>query len=255
MKNTFNLLGWMLILLLASVSFVSCGEDDDKPTENNNGYTGGSIGNGNDYGYGGGVTQNTLIGSWKYIWNGGGGYSLYTFNSDGTGSCLDVFNDYSTDNDSFTYQYSGSSLVISFSDDDDKDVITITFLSNDRIKADWGDNDIEIWDRFSVSDSDNDDTPGGSVTNIIVGSWKCVWGDDGSYSTMTFNADGTGVYMEVDYESENYTDYFTYQYSNSVLSIHWLEDDYWETTEVNFLTKDVFEADFDDGIMRWNRVK
>ena len=64
----------------------------------------------------------------------------------------------------------------------------------------------------SCSNDNDNDEPESSVEDLIVGVWKEEFDDDGSYSMLTFNNDGTYAYtiQEKYAEQEGYNTYKEY---------------------------------------------
>jgi len=64
----------------------------------------------------------------------------------------------------------------------------------------------------SCSNDNDNDEPESSVEDLIVGMWKDEFDDDGSYSMLTFNNDGTYAYtiQEKYAEQEGYNTYKEY---------------------------------------------
>lgn len=86
---------------------------------------------------------------------------------------------------------------------------------------------------FAGCSKDDGGSEEGSGTNTsIVGTWKYVFST--GYGLMTFNQNGTGVWVEIDEEYEDVEDVFTYVYNadTKVLSITWSEDNDLDTYHV-----------------------
>lgn len=91
---------------------------------------------------------------------------------------------------------------------------------------------------------DDDETPEPTpetpvVTNPLVGTWVC---DEGNFiMTITFNSNGTGKNVEMEYYNgswERYEERFTYTYnrSNSTVKVLFYDDDEPETFYVRFIS-------------------
>lgn len=70
----------------------------------------------------------------------------------------------------------------------------------------------------------DDDDEEGSSNSAIVGTWRCEGDYSGGYDQLTFNANGTGIYVIVGYNSWNGEEYreeqkFTYTYTDGILTI------------------------------------
>ena len=119
MKKTVKFLSWMFVVMLAAVSFVSCGDDDDKKD--------GDLG-------GGGATK-SLIGTWKHTFSSG--YIIMTFKADGSGSEFEYDSESESWSDVFTYVYDASSgkLLTRYSEED-TEVWDVVFENNNTIYLD-----------------------------------------------------------------------------------------------------------------------
>lgn len=101
-----NLLNWMTIVMVAivSVSFVSCGDDEDETNEI------------------------SIVGTWRSNWSDeyGSGYTIITFNADGTGNIIEYEQEKgypgNTTNNRFKYAFDAKTMtiVLMFWDDDEK---------------------------------------------------------------------------------------------------------------------------------------
>lgn len=102
-------------------------------------------------------------------------------------------------------------------------------------------------------DDDDDETPEPDptpetpvVTNPLVGTWVC---DEGDWKeTVTFNSNGTGKTIEMEYYNgswERYEERFTYTYnrSNSTVKLLFSDDDEPLTVYVRFISNNKMEID------------
>lgn len=94
-----------------------------------------------------------------------------------------------------------------------------------------------------VSCGKDDDNGNDDVS--IVGTWRCDWDPDGSYTIFTFHADGTGNWMKrVVSENKNSSDKFKYAFDakNMILVLMFWNDeekdytDYDEPAHISSLT-------------------
>ncbi len=236
-------LGWLALLwaVVLSVGFISCDKDDDgedyKPHEDayENGLPGGGSEDGNQNGdsgteAGGGLG---IVGSWKHTFSSG--YVIYTFNADGTGSEIEV--DYADGNhaSNFSYVYDEKEgMVVILYDDGYTETLEVLFVNPDVIYLDG--------DKLTRQE-DGSGTEDGTVPGI-VGSWKHTFSS--GYVIYTFNADGTGSEIEVDYADGNHASNFSYVYNGEEGVVVILYDDgYEETLEVLFVSSDVIYLDGD----------
>lgn len=84
-------------------------------------------------------------------------------------------------------------------------------------------------------DDDGDD----NVMENLVGTWMHTF--SGGYQLVTFQSNGTGTLIEVDFEDEDYEDTFIYSYNanNQTLKIYWEKDDYEEWQLVSITSKEL----------------
>lgn len=94
-----------------------------------------------------------------------------------------------------------------------------------------------------VSCGKDDDNGNDDVS--IVGTWRCDWDSDGSYTIFTFHADGTGDWMKrVVSENKNSSEKFKYAFdvkSMILVLMFWDEEekdytDYDEPAHISSLT-------------------
>lgn len=134
MKNTFKFLSWAFVILLATVSLASCGDDDD---DNKNG-NGGSGTNGS-------VT--TLVGTWRSYFGGDGSYMQMTFREDGTGVYVEIDKSSNSYSDDFVYSYEPPKLTVYWLEDGDVEETNVVFQSGNQFKATLVDEDECVWTR------------------------------------------------------------------------------------------------------------
>ena len=110
-----NYLNWLIIIMtiIAGISFVSCGSDDDK--------------NKKEY---------SIIGSWKCDFSGG--YCIYTFNENGRGQIYEKDYDQGEeyiDIDKFSYYYNSSlnQITIRFDDEDETVIYEVISIEENRM--------------------------------------------------------------------------------------------------------------------------
>lgn len=96
--KTLKYFSMMLVMLVCSIGFVSCSDDDDD-------------GNGN---------VETLVGTWRHNMSGGG-YYVYVFNADGSGYYqeYDEGRLHTPDMYSWTYNPNTKVVMMVFGDEDD----------------------------------------------------------------------------------------------------------------------------------------
>lgn len=85
--------------------------------------------------------------------------------------------------------------------------------------------------------SDDDNSAGSAASTGLVGTWR----RDSScgYQHMTFNSNGNGYFLEIDYEFGNDSDTFYWNYTPSSSDLVLTDDDgHMETYKVLLLTRD-----------------
>ncbi|MBP3471960.1 MAG: hypothetical protein J6K41_06990 [Paraprevotella sp.] len=230
-------LNWMLVMIF-TISFTSCSKDDDNvPASNSNNVNWDSPTDKD-------TTTPSIIGSW--IYSDEDGYDIVTFNPNGTGRWRFVEYNHPDLNDDevFTYVYNNGVVTAIFGDEVES--FTAVFIG-DKLVLDG-----DIYTTYTGN------IPNGGDTNEtkLVGNWKYVWGDDGSYSIMCFKSNGTGFYTEIDYSSESYTDNFTYKYNAPLLILYWTDDKEEERITISFISDNKFRAEIigEDGANEiWTR--
>jgi len=122
-KNFFNILTISSLLLFITFSLFSCSKDDDKVNEN-------------DF---------SLIGTWKYTFDGPGDYVLLTFNVDGTGKSVEFDNGKIDGDESFMYSYVENILTVYY-EDGDKETVIINWKDKNKFITSWYDQ-VDTWIR------------------------------------------------------------------------------------------------------------
>jgi len=94
--------------------------------------------------------------------------------------------------------------------------------------------------------SDDDDNNSSSSTSIVGSKWRCDWSNGGGhgYDIITFNANATGSYYSVEYDSDGqryeHNGSFTYTYRNGILIL-----DFGDGPETINISGDKFTMDGD----------
>ena len=104
----------MSVLAVASISLVSCGDDDPEPTPTSSSTSSSS-------------STASLVGTWKYTYSSG--YVLLTFTQDGRGIYTEYKAGWEVDDDSFTYTYANNTITMIIFEGEDYDVETCKVLS------------------------------------------------------------------------------------------------------------------------------
>ena len=225
MRTKWKNKGWLALLLavVLCTGFTSCKDDDDED---------------------GGNLNSSIIGSWEYRDVEGTDYAIetYTFYADGKFELIYEGGSYSsgsqyTWNEGGTYTLSGSTLTLTctYSSDgyiSEPESYTVS-INGERLTMtdEYGDpyvyyktgggNDNGSSDNGGNEDGGNGNEDGG--TSNITGKWRYVFST--GYITYTFNADGTGSEVEIDYASENHADTFTYVYNEGAGTITFFYSD------------------------------
>lgn len=110
-KNLWCLLA-VLMVTIVSVSFVSCGDDDDED-------------------------DITIVGTWKYDFSSG--YGLLTFNQNGTARYQEYDKGSWQIDESATYIYSNGSLVVTGYNGERVTIEVISLTKTTLILKDWPD--------------------------------------------------------------------------------------------------------------------
>lgn len=111
---------------------------------------------------------------------------------------------------------------------------------------------------FCVTSCDkDDDSDSSSASAGFVGTWRSDFST--GYQLMTFKANNTGTFLEIDYASTNYSYTFTWNYNPSSQKLRIIDEDgYIEDYLVILLTRDQAIIQYDDGYERletWYRVE
>lgn len=248
--KTISKLFTLLLLVAMSISFVSCGGDDNEtiinPNEhpNNNGNNNNNNNNDDDD-----DEEVSIVGTWKYVFdkydgkecywmmileaNGNG----YFFEEDWSWTEYDIAERYA---EKFTYKYKSPYLTIYYSDGY-KDIVNVEFLNDDVIETDI-DDEGSIWKRQK----------GAYDNTSIIGYWQCdYWSWSNQYDEyinyfdgVKFNTDGTGYSYE--YDGKNvYKDKFIYEYDAPIITLEEEGDTF--DVRVKFISKEIFLLDtYDD---------
>lgn len=118
----WNLFTILSLVLCTTFVLFSCGKDDDS--------------NENDF---------SLIGTWKYTFEGPSDYVLLTFNVDGTGKSVEFDNGKIDGDESFKYSYAESILTVYY-EDGDKETVMINWKDNNKFITSWYDQ-VDTWIR------------------------------------------------------------------------------------------------------------
>jgi hypothetical protein len=195
MRKYFFQISTIIMVSILSLAYVACGDSG-----NSNG------------GGGGGGGDDGIVG----VWTGQSGRRTYsfTFNGNGTGVIVEQYNDsYSgteTETETFSYVLTGENKG------------TITYKTYDSYSG--YSTEVMYFDiqnnQMTISEDEQGRYPwitlskaGAPNTNNVVGTWK---GGKGRYNyTFTFNAGGTGSFVEQYYDSYSgtETDTETFNYS------------------------------------------
>lgn len=99
------------------------------------------------------------------------------------------------------------------------------------------------------SDSKDDPIPS---ANKLVGKWKYSW-EPGCYVMLTFNADGSGNYFEIDDGKidDDFDFYYTYDDDRSLLTIKEGRDE--DKFILTWINNDSFKSDIADKGSIWKR--
>ena len=189
-------MNWMTILMvvIVSVGFVSCGGDDDDNDNNNNKQV-----------EEGTTTSISIIGTWRNSWGDGPrGYTAYSFFDDGTGLMFDGGNGA----ERFTYSFNSQTKIVSIEYSEyDKEQMTVSQITS------------------NVLVMDGDEYKKVELTNamLILGEWYLHVGGintdgvEGKGTRVVFSADwneeGTGTYEAKDYYNDDAIDEWDYSFS------------------------------------------
>ena len=198
-KNIF----WSFLIILmaafASLTLVSCGDDEETtsiitPTPPD-------------------PISVSIVGTWKYTWDSG--YMLLTLNADGTGTSREWDHGrWEEPGEAISYTYSDGKLhIIHERWDETLNVKSLT--ATEFVVTDY-DGQPEV--TFVKQQSG-----GKEETVSIVGTWKYTW--DTGYYLLTLNADGTGEEREWDHGRWEDNDVFTYTYNNGELRLIYSDGD------------------------------
>ncbi len=206
----------------------------------------------------------SIVGTWN-----GSKYTLI-FNSDNTGVAVEK-SSYYGERESWIFTYSMTDanqgvITLQNSDyyGDDDEIITfkVTDGSTMILYGSYADYDYE-WVIDILTSQGGSSSGGGSVSSSVVGTW---YGECGSSRTLTltFNANGTGNYVEYYHDSysgdDSESDTFTYSMTDSQNGyIYWYED-YYGTENIRFSvsgnTMCIYGEDYNYGeVVEWVLTK
>lgn len=245
--KTISKLFTLLLLVAISISYVSCGGDDNEtiinPNEqpNNNGNNNNNNNNNNDD-----TEEVSIVGTWKYVFDnyeGKESYCLMILEPNGEGylfeedwSWTDEYDIAERYAEKITYKYAFSELTIYY-EEGDNEVINVEFLNNDVIETDF-DGEEDVWKRQKHT-----------YDNIsIIGNWQCdYWEWSNQYNEyinyfegLQFNPDGSGYSYEYEYYGIEKS-YFAYEYNAPILTI---DEEY--DASIKFISNNIFLLDSED---------
>ena len=259
----------LLLCITISISYVSCGGDNDDVVINNpnnpnqdNQDEGKEDDNQNneddekeDPNQGNeddNIKEEALIfGIWKYVFNNVDDHECYTLlvlEEDGSGYIFEEdWNPYLEVIDvehfaeKITYEYENSILTVYHPEYDFEENILVNFIDNDTIETDWDDEDITLTRQKNSYDNTS-----------IIGYWQC---DDWQYENsndnyvnyffgVKFNTDNTGTFYESTGEKV-YKSNLTYEYDAPTLVYEFTQGEKGETI-IKFITSEIFIWDEDE---------
>lgn len=215
--KTISKLFTLLLLVAISISYVSCGGDDNEtiinPNEqpNNNGNNNNN--NNNDD-----TEEASIVGTWKYVFDNYDDiecYCLFIFEENGEGyvfeqDCYDGIADWYAEK--IVYEYDYPLLTVYYLEYGDKENIKIDFINENTFESDW-DEEETIWKRQKTS---YDDTS-------IIGYWQEYDWDwvnekEGYICGYRFDNNGKGVMYDMS-KNHTYKADITYKYDAPMLKI------------------------------------
>lgn len=119
--KTKNLITILFLVLCTTFSLSSCSSDEDSE----NAYS--------------------IIGTWKYTFNGPNDYSLLTLNANGTGHYFELDNGEIDGDEDFRYSYSDNIMTI-FYEDGERETVIINWKNRNMFVTSWLD-DVDTWIR------------------------------------------------------------------------------------------------------------
>ena len=227
----------LLLLVAMSISYVSCGGDDNEtiinPNEqpNNNGNNNNNNNNNNNDDNDD-TEEVSIVGTWKYVFDKYEGkecYCLFILHKNGEGYIFeeDWFDEEIAERyaEKISYEYDYPLLTVYY-EEGDKEYIKIDFINEDIFESDW-DGEECIWKRQKES-YDN---------TSIIGYWQRN-GDIKYVHGYCFENDGK-LY---DWDKGNGPDELGYEYSAPNLTI-FHNRNYQEDYIVKFISEDIFLLD------------
>lgn len=217
---------WSIIMMLAmvfgtSITFSSCGDDDDEPvikseSNSSNGDDNGSGSNSN--------VKSALVGAWSP--NNGG--EVFEFQNNGVFKYYDNYSYSNGTNDednwtgTWTYNQSSSTVVINDTEQGKSYTIEIISITNTSLVMKFN---------GSTQTMSKVTKQGSAQSKSIVGLWHSEPYDaeSGNYMILYLGTDGRGYCIENDNSLRN-EDWFTYSVKGEIVYITDADDDEWVIT-------------------------
>lgn len=120
-----NWLVYFIVAIVLGISCTCCSDNDEQESE---------------------VSE--IVGTWRMDDNGG--YLIYTFNANGTGTGKEIYDDYEDDVWNITYTYNEETKVLEIREEDGNiDVYTVLVLNDNKLIIEDEDGYLEEYERLS----------------------------------------------------------------------------------------------------------